>query len=661
MFSADSVVAVVSLKRLLSRRVTIDTVLVENPTVNIEVSADGKDNWSLGEKGKKDGEESKIPYPIRRILKLDATDDGDGTPDFSIDIKSFRIRDASIRWRDLADNSYSEASIKDFRLDTEPGMPIEAEASVEYKGDLYKAALKGFLIDAEGKKTRDLLVSGRIGLGDAHADLVGKINDIADPSSMTGSLTLDIPSVRRTFENIASIGLEKPLSGTIDFIATNRFISIAHADLAYDTLNLYGDAEITLGRHPSIKGEFTAPTIDIPNLFFPGWEEAYLERVRTNTEAPDADEPYILDPKAFRNIPLPVETLGLANLNLKLHVGELKAMPEMPVRNIEIGAILNRGEAVVAPLKFDYMDGKVNISVLANNRENTFNGDVSIKATGVNAGKIVDSTGYPGVFKGGASNVDIVLKGSGRNLEEFMRTLAGYVKIYTTSPMEGYSIDKMLMSNDLLLSTLRFLATDVVGTVTGSKKTPKSNIQCIVANLDIHDGKTASNRGIAIQTGAANIVVDGEVDLGMEQMDVSIVTVVKEGLQISNSLAEMVKIQGAMARPRIIISTDGIINTAAKTAFTTVLLGTLTGGVTLITAGIGFLTKSWLLNIQEDRNPCLTAFEGKSEMRPNENFGDQAVIKEDLEGRVDAQKQELDGATTNRLNRAKERAKEKLN
>jgi hypothetical protein len=231
--------------------------------------------------------------------------------------------------------------------------------------------------------------------------------------------------------------------------------------------------------------------------------------VRTNAELPDSDRPYIPDPKAFRNIPLPVRTLDLANLNLKLSAGEVKAMPEMPIRNVEIGAVLEHGGGVVAPFSFDYMDGRVELSVIADNKGGTFNGDVSVKADGVDVGKIVDSTGYHGVIRGGRANADIVLKGSGRNLEEFMRTLSGYAKVYTTSEARGYSIDSLLMTNDLVLSTLKFLTTDVVGAVAGVKTdAPQSRIQCIVANLDVKDGKTESRRGIAIQTDAANIIVD---------------------------------------------------------------------------------------------------------------------------------------------------------
>jgi hypothetical protein len=89
--------------------------------------------------------------------------------------------------------------------------------------------------------------------------------------SMSGSVTLDVPDVKKTFENIANTGLEKPMTGEIDFVATDRFVSIPRIELAYGTLELSGEAEVTLGRRPGIKAEFHAPLVDIPNVFFPGW------------------------------------------------------------------------------------------------------------------------------------------------------------------------------------------------------------------------------------------------------------------------------------------------------------------------------------------------------------------------------------------------------
>ena len=241
-----------------------------------------------------------------------------------------------------------------------------------------------------------------------------------------------------------------------------------------------------------------------------------------------------------------------------------------------------------------------------------------------------------------------------------MKNLNGYIKAYTTTKTIGYKIENFLMATDLVSSIFKFISKDIVGSITGKdKKVETSNFQCMVVNLNIKDGQTTSNRGIAIQTDAANIIIDGSANLGDEYIDVSIITVVKEGFKLSSGLTEMIRIQGAMASPEIIINKDGLINTVAKTAFTTAILGTLTGGITLATTGLGLFTKSWLNNIQADDNPCKTAFEGKVEGQPTEDFDNQIIIKEKLEENINKEKTTLNKITTKKIEQEKQKIKSK--
>ena len=239
-----------------------------------------------------------------------------------------------------------------------------------------------------------------------------------------------------------------------------------------------------------------------------------------------------------------------------------------------------------------------------------------------------------------------------------MTHLNGYIKAYTTTNIIGYKIENTLMATDLVTSIFKFIGNDIIGTIAlQDKKLEKSNIQCMVVNLNVKDGKTISNRGIAMQTKTANIIIDGSANLGKEYVDVSIVTVVKEGFKLSGNFAEMIKIEGPMAEPSIIISKDGVISTVAKTAFTTAIASALTGGISLITTGIGFLTKSWLDNIQSDTNPCLTAFEGKADGQPTDEFSKQYQIKNDMNREIESQKQNLNSITTKAIESEKKKVK----
>ena len=145
--------------------------------------------------------------------------------------------------------------------------------------------------------------------------------------------------------------------------------------------------------------------------------------------------------------------------------------------------------------------------------------------------------------------------------------------------------------------------------------------------------------------------MDGIVNFGTEYLDVSIVTVVKEGLKLSGNLADMIKIQGAIAEPQIIMNRNGIINNIAKTTIATAVAGALTGGVSLVATGIGFFTKSWLNNISADKHPCLTALQGTAKKDPKiaQEFQRQTKIKQYMNKKLNSEKDKLNTITTDNI------------
>jgi hypothetical protein len=178
-------------------------------------------------------------------------------------------------------------------------------------------------------------------------------------------------------------------------------------------------------------------------------------------------------------------------------------------------------------------------------------------------------------------------------------------------------------------------------------------------NLNLADGVASSNRGIAVQTDSTNIIVDGRVDMNAESMDISMVTVPTKGARVSTLLAEMIKIEGSMARPKFIISRNGVADSMWKAGVMTSIGALFTGGVTLAVAGFGILTRSWLTSIESDPNPCMTAFEGKGSRRPDEKLDGQAVIQEELSDKIEEEKERLDDTTNRRIDRMKIRATDK--
>lgn len=661
--TAENIIATISLRHLLSRKISINTLIFDTPKIFLEVSSTGKKNWQLStsstkpqkkKKDKKNAGKDTIPENLNLTIKK--------KKEFEIDVKTVEIHNAKINYENRRTHENNTFNLKEFFITSENHeSPILFTVDTSYNDIKLKGNFKTTSLHDLIENINSIPLTGIININDMDIKFSGKLNDIRKKTpSISATIFITANDIQSSLKGITELPKLAPINADFEIIATDSFISLKKINIDYLTANISGTSEISLTKNkkPNIKANLHIPFFDIPNIFYPNWEKAYFNRLATGAPRPRSNAPKVKNPKAFRNIPLPITELNLANLNINLSIAKLKAMPEMDVNDIKIKAILNNGNGIIAPISFDYMGGKVKIEGLANNQNNTFNGQLSIKANNVNLGKIIDSTGYKKVFEGGNTDVDIILSGYGPNLAVFMTHLNGYIKAYTTTNIIGYKIENTLMATDLVTSIFKFIGNDIIGTIAlQDKKLEKSNIQCMVVNLNVKNGKTISNRGIAMQTKTANIIIDGSANLGKEYVDVSIVTVVKEGFKLSGNFAEMIKIEGPMAEPSIIISKDGVISTVAKTAFTTAIASALTGGISLITTGIGFLTKSWLDNIQSDTNPCLTAFEGKADGQPTDEFSKQYQIKNDMNREIESQKQNLNSITTKAIESEKKKVK----
>ncbi len=649
--TAQNIKATLSLKHLLTRKISLDTLVFESPNIYLEISKDGKKNWQIAE-------EKKEIIKKRQEEKKQ----NNSKSKFEINIKSIKIRNANIFFEDKIENIKENLRLNDLSIFSDNyNDPIYINGDLIYRenkihGNLKTKSMKELLED-----NNNIPLTGLIKINDSELKFASKLNNLNSKlPSISTTTSVKINNLKTLLKNV-DLPNSSVITGDFEIIATPTFISFKKVYIKYKTAVLTGTTEITLqkNKRPNINAKFNIPLFDIPNLFYPQWKPAYFDRLKNNTPYPYTEYAPIKDPKAFRDIPLPVKELDWANVNLHLTIDKLKAMPEMPITNIDLTAILNNGKGIIAPLSLNYMGGKLVLNAIVDNYNNTFNAETSIKIKDVNIGKIIDSTGYKNFFKGGDSDANIVLKGHGPNLATLMTNIHGYIKAYTTNEITGYRIENDIMANDLISSLFRFIGDDIIGTITNKKKKEKeTNIQCIAVNLNLKDGVTKSDRNIAMQTSTANIIIDGLADLGKEYIDVSIVTVVKEGFKFSSSLAEMIKIQGALAKPEIIINKDGVINNVATTALTTTVIGTLTGGITLAATGLGLLTKSWIQNIQADKNPCQTALAGTIKSQPKEEFDKQIIMQNEFDKNIQETKKNLNKKNNSNIEKEKQKIKQ---
>ena len=142
------------------------------------------------------------------------------------------------------------------------------------------------------------------------------------------------------------------------------------------------------------------------------------------------------------------------------------------------------------------------------------------------------------------------------------------------------------------------------------KKYDQMRISCATVNLKLRDGLAETSNGVAIETNAINIMLDGSLDLGRERMNLSLTTIPVRGIKLSLSgqVVNTIVISGNLAEPDIGVSGAAIAGKALSATGLGLLLAPLTGGIGLVAgAGVGLLAGDLLENWLADDHPCKTA------------------------------------------------------
>jgi hypothetical protein len=132
-----------------------------------------------------------------------------------------------------------------------------------------------------------------------------------------------------------------------------------------------------------------------------------------------------------------------------------------------------------------------------------------------------------------------------------------------------------------------------------AEKREYADLVCAAVNLRARRGVIEYDRAIAMETTRMSVVSSGTIDLGAEKLDVAVRPYPKGGVGISaGKLAEMVRVQGSLAQPKVAPDVVGVAKTAAS------VVGALaTGGASLVAEGL-------MGHASADPQPCVTALNG---------------------------------------------------
>ena len=313
------------------------------------------------------------------------------------------------------------------------------------------------------------------------------------------------------------------------------------------------------------------------------------------------------DLNVFHDIPLFGSEFLKFDLNLHAMVDSLLVYRDMDIRDIDLKVDLKNAHARVdAMVNFaggDVMAG-ADVDIASDGHMYVRMGGMG---RGIVIGTLTDQIHINDFISELPVNFDLYVVANGSNLSQWMQTISGPVQVYSAAPGYAHSALVANMYGTDFLTTLRHSIRDLFSS---EKKYNQMKISCAVVNTKLRSGLIETQNGVAIETNAINVRLGGSLNLGDEEIQLSLTTVPVRGLKLSltGNVVNSIEITGNLAEPTVRISGAAVAGKVASATGIGLLLAPFTGGIGLVAgAGVGLLAGDLLENWLADDNPCETA------------------------------------------------------
>lgn len=344
-----------------------------------------------------------------------------------------------------------------------------------------------------------------------------------------------------------------------------------------------------------IKAEIHSPFVELENLI-PG---IYVsDGVRPNREL-----------NVFKDIPLFGEVIRNQNIDLRLEIDDFDIYKGLDVRDLDLRVKINDsllkvyGDAMIADGDVDLaLDGNIDV-------DGRVAFQAGVRGEHIIVGEILKKINHIDIISDLAVNLEVYVQANGKNLSEVMQTITGPVVLYSVQPGYAHSTLVSYMYGTDFLTSLRHSVQDLFSS---EKKYDQIKISCVALNANLRNGVFETENGVAVETNAINVRLAGMLDLGKEEMQLSLTTVPVRGLKLSltGKVVNSIELTGSLAEPDIKISGAAVASKVASATGIGLLLAPFTGGIGLVAGtGVGLIAGDLLENWLADDHPCETALE----------------------------------------------------
>lgn len=309
----------------------------------------------------------------------------------------------------------------------------------------------------------------------------------------------------------------------------------------------------------------------------------------------------------FKNIPLFGEYMLNRDVNLKVNIDNF-----IVYKDLNLGKLALTANVKDNHLRMDIgtkiADGNVDIGIEADvDGSGHLWGHAAAKGKDIFVGELLKEIHQSEFISELPVNLEIYVQANGKNLSEVMQTITGPVQVYSVAPGYAHSSLVSYIYGTDFLTTLRHGIQDLFSS---EKKYNQMKISCVAVNVKLRDGLVETQNGVAIETNAINLRLAGSLDLGKEDMHLSLTTVPVRGLKLSltGNVVNSIELTGNLAEPDIQISGAAVAGKVASATGIGLLLAPFTGGIGLVAGtGVGLIAGDLLENWLADSEPCETA------------------------------------------------------
>ncbi|MBO4745651.1 MAG: AsmA family protein [Alphaproteobacteria bacterium] len=323
-------------------------------------------------------------------------------------------------------------------------------------------------------------------------------------------------------------------------------------------------------------------------------------------------------PNVFKDMPLYGKYLHDTNAVVNVDVGQMIVYRKLSLNKMKVNASV-RDAVLRIDANVGFADGNVTAAI---NGDIDADGRINLEMGGVGRGMVMgtllEQINTNDFISELPIDFEMYVRASGTNMSEVMHTINGPVRVYSAAGGYAHSdLVAYMYGTDFLTS----LQQNIHDLFASKKKYDQMKIHCLATNLKLRNGLIETQNGVAVETNAINVMLDGNLDLGREKMSMSLTTIPVRGLKLSitGNVVNTITISGNLAEPDIKISGAAVAGKALSATGLGLLLAPFTGGLGLVAgAGVGLLAGDLLENWLADEHPCKTALKKGAPARRND-------------------------------------------